>query len=107
MFVKIVFPVVVVFVMLVWGGGAFLNFRFLVLLKERHSAKWNELGRPGYFWNKTMGGTIRFWGFLLRREYARLEDPDLTTLGDALLTANVLLVFGIIAAGSLMSSYFR
>ena len=63
----------------------FLLIRLFDLLKSHHLEKYVEMGEPTLFWNsspKTVWNTMKF---LFRREYMRMDDPRLVTLGNTML----------------------
>ena|SRR5579871_4733724 len=78
-------------------------------LKRKHTGVWETLGSPSLFWNNSLRNNVLFLKFLLRRDYAPLNDPTLSkiaiataallSLGVALFLAN-LVVFWITRGGT-------
>lgn len=55
---------------------------FFKHLKKEHSEKWNELGRPTIILNNSIKNNISMSFFIKNREYEKLNDPELTRLGN-------------------------
>lgn len=65
------------------GGWAY--YRVLDGLKLRHDLVWEDLGRPEFFKTQSMLVQLRLMRFVFLRQYAKLSDRKISTLGDVLL----------------------
>lgn len=67
------------------------------LLENRHPGKYNAMGRPSLILNNSLSNNISFMKFLLRREYAELDDKTISRLGGLMLVFLVLYMCAFLA----------
>lgn len=60
------------------------QYKFFLFLKEKYPTLWNELGSPTLFFNKSIKNSIETFKFLKRKEYLKINDPNLTKLSKIL-----------------------
>ena len=72
----------------------FLVVRLFKLLKSEHPEKYREMGEPTLFWNNSPKTSWELMKFLLKRDYIDMNDPKLSTLGNAMLVFFVLYTLG-------------
>ena len=61
--------------------GMALTYSLLARLKSHHRATWEQLGEPTLVINNSIGAFLATQRFLMRKEYARLGDPTLSSIG--------------------------
>jgi len=72
----------------------FLVTRLFKLLKSEHPGKYREMGEPTLFWSNSPKASWELSKFLLKRDYAELNDPKLLSLGNTMLAFFVLYMAG-------------
>jgi len=56
-----------------------------VILKTRHPDKYEEMGRPSLIMNNTFSNNLSFIKFFFKREWRKLNDRGMTSLGNGML----------------------
>lgn len=72
----------------------FLVARLFRLWKSEHPEKYRAMGEPTLFWNNSPKTSWELVKFLLKRDCAELDDPKLSSLGNAMLVFFVLYTMG-------------
>lgn len=80
-------------------GVAYLHRlrRFLNQLKTFHASAWQEIGSPDFPATVDPSNSLRLLQFITKRSYARLDDLELTSLGDNLRIIIYVMAGGVLA----------
>ncbi len=78
--VKLV-TIVIWVALVVFGISYTYKYRqMLSWLREKHSQKWNQLGRPALLWGSSAKSTFQVLSFLKSRDYLSLSDSQLNQI---------------------------
>ncbi len=83
---QLLFFIFLILLVLLAIPSIYLHYRFLSILKERYSEKWNELGRPTLIKNNSIKNNIAVLKFLKNRDYLTMGDKQLTNIAILLWT---------------------
>ena len=89
-----VLPIIFAFLVMQLVVGFYLHHSLLSQLKAKHADKWRELGSPTLIMNNSIKNNIAVLRFLIKREYLKLDDMELSK------TSRLLLILDCIYIGT-------